>query len=287
MGKNQQKIETGGVLNGLSVERSEKMKAKVVKNDEKPYDTLLQKHAIELDNLMKIIDSEEKLGVQKAKQDIRRKREKLRDQFERRKLEEKENIDNEEDLTNFENELKTELLQFDSKTSELIKKAKIDPRMKLDHAGKNLALREKQLKELADCVKKSNINSEKNTLLQQAAEEARLESENARNLRLSIIAKADAKIVAEKKLKLEKLRKAQEMRGLEIKKKQDEIDKKFEKDSEIETKKLNDRIEKKIKHSRSKTDNEIRQVLERSDIDEAEKERLIKELQNAEKLREL
>merc|ERR1712156_1245353 len=103
----------------------------------------------------------------------------------------------------------------------------------------------------ADCVKKSNINTEKNTLLQQAAEEARLESENARNLRLSIIAKADAKIVTEKKLKLEKLRKAQEMRGLEIKKKQDEIDKKFEKDSEIETEKLNERIEKKIKHSRS------------------------------------
>ena len=292
--KNHQKIESGQLLNSLSAERSDKIITKIVKNSEKPHEALLQKHALELDNLMKMIDAEEKLGIQKAKQDIRKKREHLRDQLERRKIEEREEIEmntelGEKDvvLKKFDDDLAGELTQFDVKTASFIKQAKLDPRMKLDHASKNLALRERQLKELANSVKTSTKNSEMDKLLQEAAEEARIESEKARNVRLSIIAKADATIAAAKRAKYEHQRKAHEDRQIEINRRQDELDVKFEKDGLVEEGKLNERIDNKIKQSRTKTDAEIKKVRENATIDENEKERLIKELEESEKLREM
>merc|ERR1712127_553818 len=190
-------------------------------------------------------------------------------------------------LMKFDDDLAVELAQFDFKTSGFIKQAKLDPRMKLDHASKNLALRERQLKELANSVKTSTKNSEMDKLLQEAAEEARIESEKARNVRLAIIAKADATIAAAKRAKYENQRKAHEERQIEINRRQDELDVKFEKDGLVEEGKLNERIDNKIKQSRTKTDAEIRKVRENAAIDENEKERLIKELEESDKLREM
>merc|ERR1711879_509475 len=138
-----------------------------IKN-ERPHEALLEKHAAEFDALLVQIDRDSETGLVKAKQDVRRKREAARDKIEQRNSD-KRTEKAEKALDAFEETTRVELEKFDEKTAELLEKAKLDPRISLEHASKKLALREKHLRELAQCVRRAGV---KDDLLASAAQEA-------------------------------------------------------------------------------------------------------------------
>ena len=296
----QQKLESAQVLKKLSEERfieKEKLEAHMLvpesstTNDNKndALQKLLQKQAREIDRAAKQKDEDMAIALHKAQQNMRLKRENLRDDILANFAEEEnEVLSSNSSLEDLNSRKLQKLSAFDQETQDLIEKITVDPRIELEHASKILTLREKHLQELANAIRISS--GLKGKLIAEAAKQAEEAAKLKRAERIEIITRADLAIDQAKKAKREVQEELQRTRDAEIEKRQAELERKIEREKQKELEKLSRKLDARNKTGDDKMKNEVDEIHNKfagGHITNDEKERLLKESVETEKQRQI